>query len=112
MLAKNVDQLTAALITDLKQRGMLDDTIVSGQPSLDERQLGEGKWSSTIAIVSVCKLAGGGFKGGHVHGTTDDIGNTIVENPVEVHDLHATVLHQMNRSRAINVPPRRPGISA
>lgn len=95
-LAKNVDQPTAALITDLKQRGMLDDTIVLwatefGRTPTREGKNGRGHHRDCFSVW----LAGGGFKSGHVHGTTDDIGKYTVENPVEVHDLHATVLHQM-----------------
>ncbi|HAL71838.1 MAG TPA: DUF1501 domain-containing protein [Verrucomicrobiales bacterium] len=95
-LAYNVDQPTAALITDLKQRGMLDDTIVLwatefGRTPTREGKNGRGHHRDCFSIW----LAGGGFKPGHVHGATDDIGKYPVEAPVEVHDLHATILHQL-----------------
>ncbi len=95
-LAGNVDQPTAALITDLKQRGMLDDTIVLwatefGRTPSREGKNGRGHHRDCFSVW----LAGGGFKPGHVHGRTDDIGKYTLENPVEVHDLHATILHQM-----------------
>ena len=95
-LASNVDQPTAALITDLKQRGMLDDTIVLwatefGRTPTREGKNGRGHHRDCFSIW----LAGGGFKRGHVHGSTDEIGKFTVENPVEVHDLHATILHQL-----------------
>lgn len=95
-LAANVDQPTAALITDLKRRGMLDETIVLwatefGRTPTKEGKNGRGHHRDCFSVW----LAGGGFKKGHVHGATDEIGKYTVENPVEVHDLHATVLHQL-----------------
>jgi hypothetical protein len=95
-LASNVDQPTAALITDLRQRGMLDDTIVVwatefGRTPTREGKNGRGHHRDCFSVW----LAGGGFRPGHVHGVTDEIGKYTVENPVEVHDLHATILHQL-----------------
>jgi hypothetical protein len=95
-LARNVDQPTAALLIDLKQRGMLDDTIVLwatefGRTPGREGKNGRGHHRDCFSIW----LAGGGFKPGHVHGATDEIGKYAVEDPVEVHDLHATILHQL-----------------
>lgn len=95
-LAHNVDQPTAALITDLRQRGMLDETIVLwatefGRTPTKEGKNGRGHHRDCFSVW----LAGGGFKGGHVHGATDEIGQYTVEDPVEVHDLHATVLQQL-----------------
>lgn len=95
-LANNVDQPTAALIADLKQRGMLDDTIVFwatefGRTPAREGKNGRGHHRDCFSVW----LAGGGFKGGHVHGVTDEIGKYTVEDPVDVHDLHATILHQL-----------------
>jgi hypothetical protein len=95
-LAYNVDQPTAALITDLKQRGMLDETIILwatefGRTPTREGKNGRGHHRDCFSVW----LAGGGFKPGHIHGITDDIGKYTVENPVEVHDLHATILHQL-----------------
>ncbi len=95
-LAYNVDQPMAALIADLKQRGMLDETIVVwatefGRTPTREGKNGRGHHRDCFSIW----LAGGGFRGGHVHGVTDEIGKYTVEKPVEVHDLHATILHQL-----------------
>ncbi|TWU58496.1 hypothetical protein Poly51_12740 [Rubripirellula tenax] len=95
-LALNVDQPTAALITDLKQQGMLDETLVVwatefGRTPTKEGKNGRGHHRDCFSVW----LAGGGFKGGHVHGQTDEIGKYPVDSPVEVHDLHATILHQM-----------------
>lgn len=95
-LAQNVDQPTAALISDLKQRGMLDETIVLwatefGRTPTREGKNGRGHHRDCFSVW----LAGGGFKPGHVHGVTDEIGKYTVEDPVEVHDLHATILQQL-----------------
>lgn len=95
-LASNVDQPTAALITDLKQRGMLEDTIVLwatefGRTPGREGTNGRGHHRDCFSVW----VAGGGFKPGHVHGATDDIGKYPIEKPVEVHDLHATILNQL-----------------
>jgi hypothetical protein len=98
-LAGECDGPIAALLTDLKQRGMLEDTLVvcggefgrtpsvelaNGKPAggRDHNHYGFTVW-----------LAGGGVRGGTVYGATDEFGYRAVENPVHVHDLHATILH-------------------
>ncbi len=97
-LAKNcldTDRASAALITDLKQRGLLEDTLViwggefgrtpmvqGGSDGRDHHNRGFTMW-----------LAGGGVKRGYIHGATDDLGFNVVRDPVHVHDLHATILH-------------------
>ena len=100
-VASECDQGLAALITDLKQRGMLDETLVlcTGEfgrtPSVEMLQTGAGAaqgrdhnhWGFSLW------LAGGGIKGGTVYGATDEFGFRAVENPVSPHDLHATMLH-------------------
>ena len=101
-LAAEIDQPIAALLTDLKQRGMLEDTLViwggefgrtptvelegDGKPKLgrDHNHYGFTVW-----------LAGGGIRGGTVYGATDDFGFAAVENRTSVHDLHATILHTL-----------------
>ena len=101
-LAQEIDQPISALLTDLKQRGMLEDAIVlwggefgrtptvelgnNGDPKLgrDHNHYGFTVW-----------MAGGGIKGGTVHGSTDDFGFKAVENKTSVHDLHATILHAL-----------------
>lgn len=95
-LAYNVDQPTAALVKDLKQRGMLDETMVLwatefGRTPTREGKNGRGHHRDCFSVW----LAGGGFKPGHVHGVTDEIGKYTLEDPVEVHDLHATILKQL-----------------
>jgi len=95
-LAKAADQPLAALIKDLKQRGMFDETLIVwatefGRTPTKEGKLGRGHHGACFSIW----LAGGGIKGGIVYGATDDIGLRITANPVDVHDLHATILHQL-----------------
>lgn len=95
--ARDIDKPVAALLTDLKQRGLLEDTLViwggefgrkpvrdrngNDNPGRDHNNKGFSMW-----------LAGGGVKRGFVHGATDEFGNAAVKDPVHVHDLHATVL--------------------
>jgi hypothetical protein len=92
----HTDQPSAALIKDLKQRGLLDSTLViwSGEfGRLPVSQNGTGRDHNRNGFSLV--LAGGGFKSGHVHGATDDVGYRAVQDKVTVHDLHATILHQL-----------------
>ncbi|MEK6248430.1 MAG: DUF1501 domain-containing protein [Planctomycetales bacterium] len=101
-LSKQCDQGIAALIADLKQRGLLDETLVfmCGEfGRTPTAQLNDDGKSSlgrdhNPYTFSAC-LAGGGIKGGTVYGASDDFGYRAVENPVHVHDLHATILHQL-----------------
>ena len=94
--AKQSDQAIAGLIRDLKSRGLFDETLIvwggefgrtpwsQGAKGRDHHSRGFTMW-----------LAGGGVKGGLAYGTTDQFGNMAAENPVHVHDLHATILHLM-----------------
>ncbi len=100
-VASECDQGLAALIIDLKQRGLLDQTLVlcssefGRTPSVELGQNGSGAgqgrdhnhWGFSLW------MAGGGIKGGTIYGATDEFGFRAVENPVSVHDLHATMLH-------------------
>ena len=93
-LAKNVDRPIAGLLKDLKRRGMLDETLVVwttefGRTPGQDGTKGRGHHSGAFSSW----LAGGGVKGGIVHGATDEIGDTVVENEVHFHDFHATILH-------------------
>ena len=91
-----VDQPTAALIKDLKQRGLLDSTLIiwSGEfGRLPISQNGSGRDHNRNACTTL--LAGGGVKGGLSYGSTDELGYRSVENITTVHDLHATILHQL-----------------
>ena len=93
--AQDVDQATAALITDLKQRGMLDDTLILWGGEFGRTPMGQGTGRDHhIAGYSVF-LAGGGIKAGTTYGATDELGYNAVENVVDVHDLHATMLALM-----------------
>ncbi len=101
-LANQVDQGIAALLTDLKQRGLFEDTLVIcggefGRTPAVEMPApgtpGNGKGRDHNHYGFTVWLAGGGVKRGYVHGATDEFGFKAVEKPVHVHDLHATMLH-------------------
>jgi len=95
-LAKNVDQPIAALLMDLKQRGMLEETLVVWATEFGRTPFNTGKDAKGRehhAQAFSCWMAGGGVRGGHTYGETDDYGNTIVKDGVHFHDLHATILH-------------------
>jgi uncharacterized protein (DUF1501 family) len=89
-----VDQPISALITDLEARGLLDETLIlwagefgrtpfaQGTDGRDHNPFGFTVW-----------MAGGGIRGGTTYGATDDFGYKVVENKLEIHDLHATLLH-------------------
>lgn len=101
-LARLADRPIAALIRDLKQRGLLNETIV-----VVTGEFGRTPATEVSGLVKVQNgrdhnnhgysslVAGGGFRGGMTYGATDDFGFQAVENPVDVHDLHATMLHQL-----------------
>ena len=95
-----VDQPIAALITDLKQRGMLEDTMVVWGAEFGRTPLGENRGGRPNVtgrdhhpFSFSMFLAGGGLKGGQVYGASDEIGWGVAEQPVHVNDLHATMLH-------------------
>ena len=92
--AEEVDRPTAALVRDLKQRGMLDDTIVIWGGEFGRTPMSQGGDGRDHHIKGFSYMvAGGGFKGGITYGTTDELGYAAEENPVSVHDFHATMLH-------------------
>ena len=97
--ARVTEQSVAALIVDLKQRGLLDETIVIWAGEM-------GRTPHTPKVIENCGrdhhvdgysifMAGGGFKPGISFGQTDDFGNSVVEDKIDIHDLHATILHQL-----------------
>jgi hypothetical protein len=92
--AQEVDQPTAALIKDLEQRGMLDETLVVWGGEFGRTPMSQGGDGRDHHIRGFSYLlAGGGIKGGITYGTTDELGYAAEENPVSVHDFHATMLH-------------------
>jgi hypothetical protein len=99
-ICKEIDQASAALVLDLKQRGLLEDTIVIwggefGRTPMGEiREGGAGGRDHHIDAFTMW-VAGGGFQAGKIHGASDDFGYEVVEGAVHVHDLHATILHQL-----------------
>jgi hypothetical protein len=102
-LCPDSDRATAALLTDLKRRGLLDETLVIwggefgrtpyAQPTMTGSKKAVGRDHHHTGFTML--LAGGGVKGGLTHGATDELGMDAVEKPVHVHDLHATILHLM-----------------
>jgi hypothetical protein len=91
--AEDVDKASAALITDLKQRGMLDDTLILWGGEFGRTPMGQGTGRDHHILAFNLFMAGGGVKGGTTYGATDELGYRSVENVVHVHDLHATMLH-------------------
>jgi hypothetical protein len=96
---RDTDQASAALVTDLKQRGLLDDTLVLWGGEFGRGVAGQGEWDSPEGgrdhhpRCFTMWMAGGGVKPGITYGATDDFSYNVVENPVHVRDLHATILH-------------------
>jgi hypothetical protein len=92
--AEEVDKATAALITDLKQRGMLDETLVIWGGEFGRTPMSQGGSGRDHHIKGFSfMLAGGGIKKGLAYGATDDLGYAAVSNPVGIHDFHATMLY-------------------
>jgi hypothetical protein len=91
--AAEVDRGAAALVEDLARRGMLDDTLVVFGTEFGRTPMAQGDGRDHHMKAFSVWLAGGGIKGGITYGATDDLGYGIAENPVSVHDLHATMLH-------------------
>src|SRR5262249_50831811 len=92
--AQEVDRPTAALIKDLKQRGMLNDTLVIwggefGRTPMSQEGNGRDHHIKGFSFM----VAGGGVQGGITYGATDELGYAAVKDPVSVHDFHATLLH-------------------
>lgn len=94
---QNTDQASAALVKDLKQRGLLDDTLVvwGGEFGRTPMVQGGNDGRDHHNRCFTMWVAGGGFKKGHIHGETDELGFNVVRDAVHVHDLNATLLHQL-----------------
>jgi len=93
--AKHVDQGTAALIKDLKMRGLLEDTLVIWGGEFGRTPMAQGTGRDHHIKGFSVFFAGGGIKGGTVYGSTDELGYAAVENKTSIHDLHMTMLHLM-----------------
>lgn len=93
---REVDQASAALVLDLKQRGLLDDTLVIWSGEFGRTPMGEVRETTGrdhhIDAFTMW-MAGGGTRPGYIHGETDELGFGVVDGEVHVHDLHATILH-------------------
>jgi len=98
--AKEVDQAIAALITDLKQRDMLKDTIIVFGSEFGRTPMAQGNGRDHHLAGFTMWFAGGGFKPGFSYGATDEFGYHAVENRVSVHDVHATLLYLMGIDHA------------
>lgn len=100
-LCRETDRPIGALLTDLKQRGLLDDTLVVWGGEFGRTPVNEARNGSKLLgrdhhpRAFTCWLAGGGIRPGTAIGQTDELGYNVVEDPVDVHDLHATILHLM-----------------
>ena len=94
--AREVDQPIAALLKDLKRRGLLDDTLVLWASEFGRTPVAEnGNGRDHNPYGFTIWMAGGGVRGGMTYGSTDEIGFFAVENKLTIHDLHATILHQL-----------------
>ncbi|MFZ4509106.1 MAG: DUF1501 domain-containing protein [Fimbriimonas sp.] len=100
-MTRQVDQAAAALVKDLKRRGLLDSTIVVWGGEFGRTPMNEGRSGSMFPgrdhhpHAFTMWMAGGGIKAGTAVGLTDELGYTVAQDPVHVHDLHATILHLM-----------------
>ncbi len=91
--AAEVDRPIAGLLTDLEQRGLLEDTLVLWGGEFGRTPTSEGTGRDHNPHGFTMWMAGGGVKGGHIYGATDDYGYYAIENKMHIHDLHATILH-------------------
>jgi hypothetical protein len=98
---RDTDQPSAALVKDLEQRGLLEDTLILWGGEFGRTTYCQGTLNRTTygrdhhPRCFTLWMAGGGIKGGITHGETDDFSYNVVQDPVHVHDLHATILHQL-----------------
>ena len=113
-----IDQPAAALVKDLKQRGLLDDTLVVfgsefGRTPFAQGALKPGFGRDHHGGCFTWWMAGGGVKAGYSHGETDDFSYSIAKDPVHIHDFNATLLHILgHRPRAPAVPVSGPRLQA
>jgi hypothetical protein len=95
--SRRIDRPFAALLKDLRQRGLLDDTLVVCNTEFGRTPFSQGGGTGRDhnQTAMTCWLAGAGLKHGIAFGKTDEFGYKAVENPISVHDFHATILHLM-----------------
>ena len=94
--AGNIDKPVAAFLKDLKERGMLKDTLVASSTEFGRSSTEDGPGGRTHNAQAFASwLAGGGIKGGMAYGSTDELGAQSVEKKVSVHELHSTILHAL-----------------
>jgi uncharacterized protein (DUF1501 family) len=100
-LCQEIDQASAALVQDLKQRGLLDSTLVVWGGEFGRTPMNEGRDKSKFLgrdhhpRAFSMWMAGGGIKPGMTLGQTDELGYNVVEDPIDIHDMHATILNRM-----------------
>ena len=117
-LCRETDRAAAALVTDLKQRGLLDATLVIWGGEFGRTPMNEARNGSRLMgrdhhpRAFTIWMAGGGIKAGITLGRTDELGYNVVEDPVHVHDLHATILHLMGLDHTKLTYSSRAGSSA
>jgi uncharacterized protein (DUF1501 family) len=94
--ARITDQPVAALVIDLKQRGLLEDTLVvwAGEMGRTPHSAGNDGRDHHVSGYTIW-MAGGGIRAGTTYGNTDEMGMSAVENRLDIHDIHATILHQL-----------------
>ncbi len=95
VVAGHVDKATAALVKDLKDRGMLDDTLIIWGGEFGRTPMAQGNGRDHHIKAFSLWMAGAGIKGGTTYGETDELGYAVIKDAVSVHDLHATMLHQL-----------------
>lgn len=101
LMCGDIDKATAGLMTDLKQRGLLEDTLVIWGGEFGRTTFSQGKLTKNVygrdhhGRVFTMWMAGAGIRGGMTYGSSDDFGYNVAENGVHVHDLQATILHQL-----------------
>ena len=117
-MCKATDQASAGLVKDLKSRGMLEDTLVIWGSEFGRTNYCQGKMTKDDfgrdhhPRCFTIWLAGGGSKAGYTHGKTDDFSYNIDEDPVHIHDFHATLLHlAWDRPQTPDLPLPRQGLS-
>jgi hypothetical protein len=93
--SEEIDRACMALITDLKQRGMFEDTLIVWAGEFGRTPMSQGDGRDHHMLAYSIWMAGGGIKGGVQYGSTDELGYKTAENPVHVHDIHATMLKLM-----------------